>query len=186
MKGFLTLGLVAVCWLGPGARLSSAQGAYFPPPAWNQKLPASTRFVLTLFEEVCANNICAQIAQAVLDRETGLVWERSPRSLATTKPGALYTCATTAHATRAGWRLPSVDELTSLLDLAVTTGLALPPGHPFQNVSELSSYWTGTDSAIPGASFQVAFNTISTNFQLAGQTPNDQELSVWCVRGGAR
>lgn len=36
------------------------------PPAWSQKLPAAQRFVLVLDGE------------AVLDKETGLVWERSP------------------------------------------------------------------------------------------------------------
>lgn len=36
------------------------------PPAWSQKLPAAQRFVLVLDGE------------GVLDKETGLVWERSP------------------------------------------------------------------------------------------------------------
>ena len=36
------------------------------PPAWSQKLSAAQRFVLVLDGE------------AVLDKETGLVWEKSP------------------------------------------------------------------------------------------------------------
>src|SRR4029434_6752790 len=47
---------------------TTAPGPYYATPSWDQTLPASNRrIVLTNF------NI-----QAVLDRETGLVWERTP------------------------------------------------------------------------------------------------------------
>ena len=180
MKGFLTLGLVAVCWLGPGARLSSAQGAYFPPPAWNQKLPASTRFVLTMFEEVCANNFCAQIAQAVLDRETGLVWERSPKSSALTLHDAQSACIITVHADRGGWRLPHVDELASLYDFSITSGLALPPGHPFQNIDGF--YWTGTPDPDINGNFVVSFTDSLFNVPFNSRL-RDNPGPAWCVRG---
>lgn len=47
---------------------ADSAGSYYPTPSWDQTLPASTRFtVLSNFA-----------GAAVLDRNTGLVWEKSP------------------------------------------------------------------------------------------------------------
>ena len=43
-------------------------GPYYATPSWDQTLPSNTRFI------VLSNMNSA----AVLDRETGLVWERAP------------------------------------------------------------------------------------------------------------
>src|SRR5262249_23927325 len=54
--------------LGRVRALADGVGRYYATPSWDQTLPASTRFiVLSNFN-----------SQAVLDRETGLVWERTP------------------------------------------------------------------------------------------------------------
>ena len=70
--GLLALGVLAGAALTAGsAQAASGVGPLFPEPAWSRKLPAATRFlVLTDW-----NN------EAVLDKETGLVWERTPDSL---------------------------------------------------------------------------------------------------------
>jgi hypothetical protein len=74
--------------------------------AWDQKINGSNRFkVLTDF-----NN------EAVLDRETGLVWEQKP------EPGAgswsFVDDECFAHFTggRLGWRPPTLEEVLSLMD----------------------------------------------------------------------
>ncbi len=139
----LTIIIVAAACFMAGASPSSAQsGPYYALPAWDQKLPASTRFVPVLFQEFCTP-ACEQIATGILDRETGLVWERIPSSSAFDFRDAQTTCARRVRANRAGWRLPSVDELTSLIYRKTTGDVALPPGHPFLNVvTAFTSYWT--------------------------------------------
>src|SRR5262245_57230698 len=106
----------------PASAQTTAPGPYYATPSWDQTLPASTRFVvLSNF-----NN------QAVLDRETGLVWQR------TISGGGSWSnvsgaCVHEPIGGRFGWRTPSVAELASLVD-PTQTNPALPLGHPFQNV----------------------------------------------------
>lgn len=47
----------------------SAVGPYYALPSWDQKIAAATRFVV----------LTNWSSQAVLDKETGLVWMRSPQ-----------------------------------------------------------------------------------------------------------
>src|SRR5437773_12899 len=71
-------------------------GPYYATPSWDQQIPAAQRFVvLTNW-----NN------EAVLDRETGLVWQRAPDLLKQHNWFfALNTCnAGTVIGNRRGWR----------------------------------------------------------------------------------
>jgi hypothetical protein len=81
---------------------------------------------------------------AVLDRETGLVWERQPTNETFAWPNARLRCAQKAVGARGGWRLPAFNELASLVDPTVTDPAVprLPAGHPFLNVEGM--YWTAT------------------------------------------
>ena len=88
---------------GPADAQTSAPGAYYAPPAWSQSLPASTRFILLSN----FNN------EAVLDRETGLVWMRTPDQAATFWDAAFSTCSSHSIGSRVGWRLPTMTELRS-------------------------------------------------------------------------
>lgn len=185
----LTIIVVAVGWLLPGAVSSSAQeqGPYYPVPAWDQKLPANTRFVRVLFEEVCALNVCLQIPQGVLDRETGLVWERSPASeLQNWQEARLY-CAAKVQGGRMGWRLPAVDELTSLLDPSAESEAKLPPGHPFVNVNAEfgGGHWTNTQSGatITDPSSSSRHYLVYVGLPTAVDRQDENHFHVWCVRG---
>ncbi len=178
----LAISIAALSCLFTGAIPSSAQGPYYAVPAWDQKLPASTRFVRVFFEEVCAGNLCAQVARAVLDRETGLVWERSPSSDVMNLRNALHHCATAVHGSRMGWRLPTVDELTSLLDPSLEFGVRLPPGHPFGNISAETLYWTGTEDPTSD-SFHY---TVDLDNPEVGSVADNDGFFAWCVRGGAK
>jgi hypothetical protein len=135
-------------------------------PAWAQVLPATVRFVLVME------------GAAVLDKETGLVWEQSPQMTTHQWPGARLECMSRTVAGRSGWRLPSVNELASLLD-TTNTSPALPTGHPFSNVLS-SRYWSATTSAnLPTLAWNVNFDDGEVASYL-----KPSFLFVWCVRGG--
>jgi hypothetical protein len=178
-----TRAVLAICRLMAPASPASAQGPYYAMPAWDQTLPASTRFVLVLFQEVCTPE-CHQIATGVLDRETGLVWERIPSASAIQFVPATIACAAKVRGGRLGWRLPDFDELASLMDPTVTAGVRLPPGHPFINIGD-RGYWTRTVSPF-GTNSRLLVNF---HYDLGGIfSPADEQFHrpVRCVRGGAK
>jgi len=97
--------------------------------------------------------------EAVLDRETGLVWERSPSTQTLAWSNARLFCAQKAVGGRGGWRLPAFNELASLVDPTITNPAVprLPAGHPFQNV-QAAEYWSATVFAEePGFTVAVFF-----------------------------
>src|ERR1700712_2798406 len=110
---------------GASAQTTTAAGPYYATPSWDQTLPGATRLVLLSN----FNN------QAVLDRETGLVWLTFAQSSwfpgALTSERSLDYCASQSAGYRMGFRSPSASELASVLDLS--TGMPwLPAGHPFE------------------------------------------------------
>jgi hypothetical protein len=108
-----------------------------PPTA--QFLPGSSRFVvLSAF-----NN------EAVLDRESGLVWEKTPStSLVRAAPplgtqGGIHAgshCISLTTGSRQGWRLPAINELMGLLDTSQPIPF-LPDGHQVVTASDSVSAW---------------------------------------------
>lgn len=139
--------------------------------SWSRALPAADRFaVLADFND-----------EAVLDRNTGLVWQRTPDDLGRSIFGASYYCLNTSIGGQKGWRLPNITELTSLVDPSVTTEPTLPAGAPFE-FNRHVFFWSG--------SMRHGFTDLvwSLNFRLG--LVDDAEfalsLSTWCVRGGPR
>src|SRR6187402_482590 len=92
---------------------------------WDKKLSNDDRFtVLPDFTN-----------QAVRDNETGLVWERSPSTSQASWYDAVRACWLRQVGGRMGWHLPTIEELSTLVDPSVPApGPALPTGHPFQNI----------------------------------------------------
>ena len=158
-------------------------GPYYATPSWDQTLPASTRFIV----------LTNLNSQAVLDRETGLVWERAPSttflplipaSNEFTTATAVGRCALLKVGGRYGWRLPTIQELHSLID--DTQDPALPAGNPFTGIS--GSYWTSTHGTAFGSSvdtYIVSFNLGGFGVGLSLAPPNFGGVRVWCVRGGS-
>jgi hypothetical protein len=144
------------------------------PPSWSQVLPVAERFQLVMS------------GAAVLDKETGLVWERSPSAGNFLWDAALFHCLTdTQVGGRKGWRLPKIEELASLVD-PTQEDPALPAGHPFANIQVLDGgpYWSATSNpGIPGEALYVFFGTGSVGSRFK-QLPGS-EFHAWCVRGGS-
>jgi hypothetical protein len=137
-------------------------------PSWHQILPGAERFVL-----VMNNN------EAVLDNETGLVWEKSPSTSTSTWVDAVYHCATLYIGGRRGWHLPTIEQLASLSDTSVADSLKLPSDHPFVNV-QIDCYWSATTLPdISSGAFKMCFdnNAVAVN-------PKSAYNYVWCARGG--
>lgn len=118
--------------------------------------------------------------EAVLDRETGLIWEKSPDTTTRTWSDAVYYAYNKTVGGRKGWRLPTVEELASLVD-TTQDDPTLPSGHPFTNVQS-SGYWSSTtyvDDVSNTFIFIVSF--YDDNVYYLYKSLNRY---VWCVRGG--
>jgi hypothetical protein len=128
-------------------------------------------------------------SEAVLDRETGLVWERAP-SVAGNQAlvdwdVAVVECAGHRTGGRMGWRLPSAQELASLMDLSSTGSSGLPAGHPFIGIGS-GDYWSVTTTH---DNTRVAWrvNFRHDFFGLTGAVVRSDmsfPFNVWCVRSG--
>ena len=148
------------------------------PPTWGQILPSSERFVLVMND------------QAVLDKETGLVWGRN---VPTTHPevpdwtfyNAFNWCQSAIIGGRYGWRVPVVEEIMTLIDPSLSTPDRLPAGHPFIIDMEQAPliFWTTTTLAndtVIKYGRAVGIGEWLGNYNL----PKSDHLKVWCVRGG--
>ena len=172
ISGLLALGLLAGVALTAGpAQAVEAIGPYYATPAWDQKLAPVNRFVVLTDWQ----------SRAVLDKETGLIWERSPESGVFNWSGAARYCLKNNVAGTRGWRLPSVHELASVIDPSVAfPGPTLPPGHPFLTVQS-APYWSATTNAnYLAIAWYVHFN----NGVVSTGAKTSATALVWCVRGG--
>jgi hypothetical protein len=168
----LSIGILA------GARANAQvnqNGPYYADPSWDQQIPAAQRFV------VLSNWNNA----AVLDRETGLVWEKVPTSNISEWAFYVVDCLTISTGGRLGWRLPSVEELLTLMDPAT---FKLFAGAPFDLSNPNGNFhnpifWTATtDPTAPANAFQADFTGSGTPFE--SQSKEGSEQRFWCVRGG--
>ena len=81
---------------------------------------------------------------------------------------------------RKGWRLPTAEELATLVEPS-ELNLALPVGHPFFDVQP-AAYWTSTTGAgfLTDSAWTVSF--YNGNVGLSGKASTG--VRVWCMRGG--
>ena len=181
-KSFVLFGVLVTASLSLSARTAAAQttavGPYYATPSWDQTLPCAALANCPRFIALSNMN-----SGAVLDRETGLVWEKSVPGNLGTRSQADVSCMVTVIGNRQGWRVPTVHEFRTLMDPSNHLP-ALPDGHPFLNVGGLSGedfYWTSTVSVDPqfpgiyGVSFASAGTVVTIN--------SSGIAHIWCVRG---
>jgi hypothetical protein len=141
------------------------------PPAWSRTLPAADRFALVMAGE------------AVLDRETGLVWERSPSPATLDWFSALSRCQNLEIGGRKGWHVPTVEQLASLIDTSIAASPKLPIGHPFTGMFNHENYRSSTTFYLND--YNIAFNWyVRFDDGTVGNRNKNTPISVWCVRGG--
>ena len=135
---------------------------------WGEPINTPDRFiVLSSFNDA-----------AVLDQETRLVWEQGPSTTLQSWLNAQISCTIKTVGGRKGWRLPTIQELASLVDPSVANP-ALPDGHPFSDVQS-SGYWSATTFASdPSGAWDVVFGN-----GVVGDDDKTDGYFVWCVRGG--
>ncbi len=158
----LIASLVLVAALASSAAVSKAA-----PPAWDKKIEGPGRFkVLKAFDD-----------KAVLDKETGLVWEKQATLIGDWR-ATLRACALRNTGGRMGWRVPTVEELLTLVDPSRSSP-SLPEGAPFENLQG-TFFWTANEEEGDPSLVVTVFLDV---FTISGA-----DKSAWrkvlCVRGG--
>lgn len=148
---------------------TSGNGPYYATPSWDQKITIGRFVVLTNWN-----------SEAVLDRETGLVWDKEPATSGFNWAGASIHCVQRTVGGRKGWRLPSIQELASLVDPTQSNPM-LPSGHPFD--VQASPYWSS--STFVGDATLAFIQFISSGTQFAANKTANTNIPAWCVRGGS-
>lgn len=145
------------------------------PPTWSRKLPCTSPTNCPRFEVLSDFN-----NEAVLDKETGLVWRRSPRNYQGNWWHAKNTCLAGCLGGRCGWRVPTIYEFQSLAAYTPECGI-LPCGHPFIDAN--GCWWSSTDSPFDFNEAVYFCNTaIGGGWSYSGKT--GEYFGSWCVRGG--
>ena len=184
--GLIASGLIVFAVTCASAQ-TTANGPYYATPSWDQQLPASTRFVVLSNW----NN------EAVLDRETGLVWQRQPSTSLVSWYDASSFCDVVAIGHRRGWRLPTLAELSSLGEYQPNGAFDVPPGNPFIGYV-FFDFWVDTVQQRVLLSEVDAFLTYTQAFGETpppsatgpftglGSSPKDAVVAgAWCVRSGS-
>lgn len=147
------------------------------PPSWDKKLTCDSTSNCPRFEVLADWG-----NEAVLDKETGLVWDRYPAN----SPPHQWdpaTCYVKLIGGRQGWRYPTIEELASLVDLSQSP--ALPSGHPFVGVFPMP-YWSATTyTGFLQNSLDFAYGVDFSSGAVFHSPKGGIDIARdWCVRGG--
>jgi Protein of unknown function (DUF1566) len=168
---FLVLGTIAV---GSYVPRVEAAGPSDPFPMWDGRILDGSKRFAPRFSGIGGN------IGAYLDRETGLVWPALPNLSFMDWLAAFNHCVglrVGGVLARGGWRLPSVEELTSLL----------PADPPIDDGDGIARFWTATSSpTIPSHVYTVSGHPDpEIDEEDKSTVPNIENIILtWCVRGG--
>ncbi len=130
---------------------------------------------------------CVMGGEAVLDKQTGLIWARNAYIIGKLEnrlpwEEAIKLCQNIEIGGQKGWRMPTRDELITLLDTSQSAP-SLPEGHPFTNTGGNEGgwgYWTSTEY---GSDINSAWR-IGTFFGKVQDSLKVFDHGVWPVRDG--
>lgn len=167
--------------------------------SWHQRFPADDGGA-----DGCNSSQfkCVMGGEAVLDMETGLVWQRTPADSKDTFHFSRVDCWNAQTGGRMGWRLPSFSELQSLVDpfkknLGANRSIrTLPTGHPFSGIQE-GKYWSSTTTShlevekvsdkysnvVPSTRVAISFRYGQYYFLYPIAKTKIPKGHAWCVRG---
>jgi len=114
--------------------------------------------------------------EVVKDTATGLVWMQTDNGTATWQ-AALAQCETSTHDGRSDWRLPSRNELLSLLDFSRSSPCLDPV---FHQTFPHTYFW----SSSPYVNDPTKAWTVDFAFGTSTMTTKTEARTVRCVRGG--
>lgn len=159
----------------PGEPSSTMKSLDEIPGSWSRILSSTgaDACATARFDCVLVND------EAVLDRETGLVWDRQPSESTMDWDSAIRACHDRDRGGRLGWRLPSVSETLSLLDTQSVDGL--PDGHPFTLPAATDKFWTSTRNTAS----DTRSMRIDVSDALVADELRDAANGFWCVRGSS-
>jgi hypothetical protein len=124
-------------------------------------------------------------SNCVTDHVTGLMWLKNPDTTARTFTNAIAYCeglaGTDGRGNYTDWRLPSRDELHSLVDARADDHPPLPPDHPFMDV-QTGFYWAGPT----GADSRDSAYKVNLYDGYVYDAGKEYLNYVWPVRGGQR
>ena len=157
----------------PGSTMRTLDEIY-STNSWSKKLPCDSTTNCPRFEVLADFN-----DEAVLDKETGLVWARSPWNYGVHWYRAQQNCMLSYIGDRFGWRLPTMHEIESLRYYCDDPWVRLPCGHPFINLN--LCYWSVT--TVSWDSNQAHYFCPRTGEDFAPKTTD--VFGYWCVRAGS-
>ena len=180
----VTFLVTGTSWAGSiDPNLSAVDGSGNPqsttqiPPAWSQTLPCPgppyNPATCVRFEVVLGG-------VAVVDKETGLVWQKTPDTGGRTQAVHTGYCYQRGTGGVFGWRSPTIDELSSL----ILSDKRPPAGHPFDSI-EGGSFWSSTSCAFCEVP-EGWFVGIGPTTQDGGGVRRQNKTAAfrsWCVRG---
>jgi hypothetical protein len=170
--------------IGPSERLWTYPWITYPdkPPMWNTYQGGQAIQWMNWYQNqrfaVAKGSASDGSDDIVLDKATGLVWERKSTGFTGMSVGWLHSyssCHYISHQGLWAWHLPTVEELSTLLE-----GTSLPWGHPFDINADNNYFWTSSSYA-DGFAYLVE---LGRNPPCIGSS-KDGLAHYWCVRGGS-
>lgn len=151
-----------------GGLLLTAMAACNHTLRWDTNNPSASRFTLAF-------------PGAVLDKNTGLVWEQAPDTGKLTRADAALACANKTIGGTVGWRLPSVIELKSVQDPSLPAPFV--PANVFSGIQS-ATYWSATTSDNDnGYDFSPFKWVVDFENGKVGRQQQTSRYHAWCARG---